>query len=325
MPATLPIPLLSTVQKAYRDVFGDLGALLRALCVLLFMSVVLVEIPTMMMTDYIYGYVHPVKEKKVEAPASPSTGPEAPVSAETKKANDDAMEAAQRIQPEHMAALMALNLLQMAILVSFLVAWYRQLLLGEKTGGIILFRFGKNELAFAKTLVKASLVLFPVMMVLLSYGLALMPEFSDGKPEDISQVWPVFLICVLLLLYFLASLSMSYPLTIMGETAAPIKDSWRMTKPHLVNIIAGNLMLFIPAIIGSTLIISGVSWLLHLPYQPVPGAVAPEDVHDPFYVTLCLKAFGVLFTFILFALISAYQARVYAFLVRSQQAEPAKD
>jgi hypothetical protein len=333
------------MKSAYGDVFGNIGGFLRIIWLMVAISIVFIELPSLLLTNYIFDYIHADKKIEVSVDVPPSISSNVSVAkvetppaviektvteiAATEKPpqasapQPSAMEQAERVKPEHMMMLMALNLIQIAIVVSFLVAWYRQLLFAENKGKTITPHFGKNEWDYTKTVMKSSFVLFPVMMVLMGYGVASIPGFSDGKPEDISQTWPVFVICGGALLYLLASLSMSSPITIMGHTATPIKDSWKMTTSHIVPLILGNLCVFIPAMIVAMVLISGASWLLHLSVQSVPGAMVDDAAQDPFMITLCIKAMGSFFTLVLFALLAAFHARVYAFLVRSKQADTA--
>ncbi|NDE91069.1 MAG: hypothetical protein EB059_08050 [Alphaproteobacteria bacterium] len=305
MSSILPLPVIATVKAAYRDVFGDLKAFAGVMWLTLLMMVVFVELPTLMVTQAISKFIHP--EKYVEA------GVDTNISAEHELPKTDAevdavtVDDARHVPPEYVFMLMGLNLLATAILFSFSFAWYRQLLVGEKKGKMIVFHFGKAEWRFAITALKCGFAVAPFMLVMVSFAMASLPEFAGGAPQSLGESMPVFLICGVLMLAIMARVSMSYPLTVMHITDAPIKQSWVMTRQQTLRIVAGIITMVVPLFSGSLLVVIGINYLLN------GGKGAPTFAEHLLYKTL-----GSLFLLVACALISAFTARAYAFLVRSQ-------
>lgn len=335
--SSIPLPVLTTIKAAYGDVFGKLSAFLNVIWLILLMMVLFVEIPTLIVTQEIFSTLHPdaasakpleakidlpdteknaLEKKQPPAETDPSTPASIPRDESTQSIT---MEEAQRVRPEHVLMIMALNLLQMAMIFSFSVAWYRQLLMDDRKGKTILFNYGKPEWNFTLTSMKSGFVLAPVVLVIVSYIMASIPGFSGPEAIPLQESWPVFLGGGILMLYLLARLSMGYPLTIMGHIAEPIRQSWLMTKYQAGRILIGSLIMALPVLLVSLLIVVGISILITSTGNVFSGENVPASTQISFAEHVIFKTVGSAFILFLFALVSAFYARVYAFLVRSQQ------
>ncbi len=330
MTQSLPLPVLATVKAAYGDVFGNLKGFLGSIWLILLMMVLFVEIPTLIMTQQIYKSIHPEAHTtlddmtgKIDVP-SPEKSLEEKSTAEKVAASENSrpvtIEEARQVKPEHLAIILALSLFQMAMIFSFSVAWYRQLLLGEKKDKTIVFSYGKPEWHFTLTAMKSGFALAPIVLVFTSFFMASIPEFSGGEAVSLEDNWAVFLGCGLLMMFVIARLSMSYPLTVMGQTTEPFKQSWVMTAKHVWRIMLGNILLALPTVVVALGIVIGVSLLISSAQQGIAGDVAQQGNRLGFAEHVLFKAIGAAFILFLFGLMSAFYARVYAFMIRSQQA-----
>lgn len=324
MTQSLPLPVLATVKAAYGDVIGNLKGFLGSIWLILLMMVLFVEIPTLMMTQYIYNSIHPELQNapnaasgKIDLPATEKGTAEKIAEAENSK--PVTIEEARQVKPEHLAVILGLSLLQMAMLFSFSVAWYRQLLLGEKKDRTILFHYGKAEWNFTKTAMKSGFALAPIVLVVTSFFMASIPEFSGGEAVSLEDNWYIFAGCGVLMMYIIARLSMSYPLTVMGEVTTPFKQSWTMTAQQVWRIMLGNILLALPTVLAALGIVIGVSLAITSAEQSITGEAVQAGARLGFAEHVLFKAIGATFILFLFGLMSAFYARVYAFMVRSKQ------
>lgn len=324
MTQSLPLPILATVKAAYGDVIGNLKGFLASIWLILLMMVLFVEIPTLMMTQHIYHSIHPEARTtlddvtgKIDVPATEKGTAEKLAEAENSKPVTIAE--ARQVKPEHLAVILALSLLQMAMIFSFSVAWYRQLLLGEKKDKTIIFHYGKAEWNFTMTAMKSGFALAPIVLVITSFFMASIPEFSGGEAVSLSDNWYIFAGCGLLMMYVIARLSMSYPLTVMGEATTPFKQSWTMTAQQVWRIMLGNILLALPTVFVALGIVIGVSLLVTSAEQGITGEAVQTGSRLGFAEHVLFKAIGAAFILFLFGLMSAFYARVYAFMVRSKQ------
>ncbi len=334
MTQPLSLPLLATVKAAYGDVCNDFFGFLKIIWVILLMMVLFVELPMLMVQREVYYSVHP--EKRVEASqivdASkldlPSTekksSEKAPTDNTTSDVTKDAtMEQASRVDPTHVMIMMGLSLLQLLLIFSFSVAWYKQLLFNEKKGSTVFLHFGKLEWNFGLTAMKSGIVLAPIVLVLMSYYMASIPGFAEGEPIHLADYTGLYVGGCVLMLYLVSRLSMSYPLTMMGRYDAPIKESWSMTKHQAGRIMLGFLMMSFPVTIVTMVVVVGASYLINMGAPTLPDGTISKDIETGFAEHLFYKTIGSLYMIFAFALVSAFYARAYAFLVRSQQAPAA--
>lgn len=336
MTQPLSLPLLATAKAAYADVCGNFIGFLKVIWVVLLMMALFVELPMLMVQREVYYSVHP--EQRVEANhMKPGANLDIPAaekpaadkdkeSAEKKPADvtkDATMEQASRVDPTHVMIMMGLSLLQLLLLFSFSVAWYKQLLFNEKKGATVLFHFGKQEWNFGLTAMKSGIVLAPIVLVLMSYYMASIPGFSEGEPINISDYIGLYIGGGVLMLYLVARLSMSYPLTVSGHYEAPIKESWSMTKHHAGRIMIGFIMMTLPVTLITMVVVMGASYLINMNAPTLPDGTISKDIEAGFAEHLFYKTIGSAYMIFGAAFVSAFYARAYAFLVRSQQAPSA--
>jgi hypothetical protein len=341
MKTVLPLPLMATVKAAYKDVFGNLKAFLGVIWLILLMMVLFVEIPTLIVTQEIYKSMHPEIQAggtadgaaaKITVPPTESSENQSVPSEKTdakenlgeENIQNVTMDQAERIKPEHLMIIMALNIFQMAMIFSFSVAWYRQLLLNDKKDKTVMFHFGKDEWNFALTAMKSGFVLAPVVLVMMSYFMASIPAFAGGETISLNDNWWLFAGGGILMLYLMARLSMGYPLTVMGQHEEPIKQSWLMTKQHAGRILLGSVMMSVPVLCLAMGIVIGLSLLLdgaiqNSLAQNIPAEAGQHQIEISFAEHILFKTIGATFLLFLFGLASAFYARIYAFLVRSSQ------
>ncbi|MDX1923201.1 MAG: hypothetical protein SFW65_08750 [Alphaproteobacteria bacterium] len=325
MTQSLPLPIIATVKAAYGDVIGNLKAFLGSIWLILLMMVLFVEIPTLIVTQEIYKSIHPEVQiaqqdmgPKLDLPPSEKGVTEKIAEAENSRAVTIAE--ARQVKAEHLAMILALNLFQVAMVFSFSVAWYRQLLLGEKKDKTIIFHYGKPEWHFTLTAMKSGFAQAPIVLVMVSFFMASIPEFAGGEAVSISDNWPLFIGGIVLMLYLIARTSMSYPITVMGEVTEPFKQSWVMTKQNVWRIFLGNLLIGLPTVIVALGIVIGVSLLISTTQQNVTGEAAQAINRLSFAEHVLFKTIGAAFILFLFGLISAFYARAYAFMIRTKQA-----
>ncbi len=324
----LPLPVISTVKTAYFDVFGNVFSFFKVSWLILIMVVLFVELPMLVVQREVYFSIHP--EQRIENGQNSETAKiDLPVSEKSATEHSFVSEDAKRVEEEasrvslkHVLVMMGLSLLQLVIMLSFSVAWYRQLLFHDKKGETIVLRFGKMEWNFAITCMKAGFALAPVMLVLMSYVMASIPGFSEGEPINLADSWWLFVGGTILQLYLIARLSMSYPLTMMGQFDKPIKQSWEMTRNHAGRMALGFLLMVLPATLLTIIVSGGVGYLLNLGTPSVPVDAATADIEVGFAEHLVYKTIGSIYMLFVFALVSSFYARTYAFLVRSQHANP---
>ncbi len=325
MTQSLPLPIIATVNAAYGDVLGNLKAFLGSIWLILLMMVLFVEIPTLIMTQEIYKSIHPEAYAALEDTGAkldmPSTEKTVPQKiAEAENSRPVTIEEARQVKPEHLAIIFALNLFQMAMVFSFSVAWYRQLLLGDKKGKTIVFHYGKPEWHFTLTAMKSGFAQAPVVLVMISFFMASIPEFAGGEAISVSDNWPLFVGGIVLMLYLIARTSMSYPMTVMGEVTEPFKQSWAMTRQNVWRIFIGNLMIGLPTVMAALGIVIGISLLVGTAQHGMTGEAMPPDSRLSFAEHVLFKTIGAAFILFLFGLVSAFYARSYAFMIRSKQA-----
>lgn len=162
----------------------------------------------------------------------------------------------------------------------------------------------------------------PVMLVLMSYYMASIPGFSEGEPINLAEYWPLFAGGCAVMLYLGSRLSMSYPLTMMGQFDAPIKQSWIMTRAQAGRIALGFMLLVLPVSIVTMIVVLAVSYGMNMGTQALPESGTVSDFDIGFAEHLIYKTIGSTYMLFAFALVSAFYARAYAFLVRSQQGTP---
>ena len=289
----------------------------------LLMMVLFVDLPMMVTQRAAYLSMHP--EKRIEASQTSNAAKIDLPSTEQQENTEPqpAVEEDTSLKLEYALVMLGISVLQMLIIFSYSVAWYQQLLFNEKKDSTIFFRFGKLEYNFAITAMKAGIVLAPVVFVMISYFMATMPGFSDGEPIVLEDYWWLFLGGAVLLMFLLARCSMSYPLTIMGQFEKPIKLSWDMTKQQPLQIVLGFFSMIIPPSLGMMAIVMAASTLMNLDGQPVQEEIISAKLDFVFVEHLIYRAIGSAYMLVVFALVSAFYARTYAFLVRTKEAAPA--
>ncbi|MBY0428975.1 MAG: hypothetical protein K2Q32_07125 [Alphaproteobacteria bacterium] len=326
MTQPLSLPIIATVKAAYGDVFAKPMAFIKVMWLVLLMMILFVDLPMMVTQREAYLSMHPDKraeqtEKigpaKIDVPDTEKQATEKPTEATDKALSTEASS----LKPEYALAMLGISLLQLVLLFSYSVAWYRQLLFGDKKDKTIMFRFGKMEYQFAVTAMKNGLVLAPIMLVMMSYYMSSIPGFSDGEPINIIDYWWLFLAGIILVLYLVARLSMSYPLTMMGQFDEPIKQSWNLTNGQSLQIALGFINMVVPASIALIVIVVGASYLMNFGAQPTDEELN-RNLDLAFAEHLVYRVIGATYMLYVFALVTAFYARSYAFLVRSQQSPP---
>ncbi len=329
MTQQLSLPILTTVKIAYGDVFGKPITFFKVIWLVLLMMVLFIDLPMLITQREAYFSMHPDKRVEVAQSASttkidlPATEKQTPDTKLTDKtATDVMMKEASGLKLEYVLVMIGISLLQLLLLFSYSVAWYRQLLFGDNKDKTIIFHFGKMEYNFAITAMKSGLVMAPIVLLMMSYYIASIPGFSEEEPISLAEHWWLFVGCGLLLTYLVARVSMSYPLTMMGQFDEPIKQSWKITKDQPLPIAMGFFCMVIPASIAMIILVVAASYLMNM-----GGHIPEEHVSRTLDVTfaehLIYRAIGSAYMLYVFALVSAFYARAYAFLVRSQQASPA--
>src|SRR5262249_21935508 len=110
-----------------------------------------------------------------------------------------------------------------------------------------------------------------------------------------------------------ARVALSYPASVMGETAAPVRQSWNLTRGQVVPLVLGNILALIPAMAALSLLAYGIAWILSVIFSS--PALNKEVFAVP--LNLVLRMVGLFSAMILMGLLSAFHARSYAYLVRS--------
>lgn len=316
-PSKITLPIIPTTIAAFRDVLGDIKGFFKISWVIWFVLVLVVELPSFILADK-------VRKELAEQPAVSAT-----VRDEKSALDSTAPEAGSekptlprtRLSVDVIVATMVLNVAQVLLLFCFSVAWYRQLLLHDDKGKTIPLRFGKREVDYMWTSMKASFAMLPVVLILLGLVTSMaMPDAAAPTPGEQQQNLVLIGLAIAALLYAQARLSMSYALTVVGETQAPVARSWRMTAGQGFPIMLGNVvMIGIPTIIMVAAIM-GLSFMMEQAASaaaPEHGGLVPAGSNlGTLALSAGLKAIGAFFTLMTAGMLSAYQARIYALLVR---------
>lgn len=338
------LPVLATVKAAYGDVFGNFAAFLKIVWVIWLALLIAVELPALLLGEQVRKELavqqaqigDAAKKENVVAP--PAQEPAGESMESDKKAGETTQAAGEapampvprtRLSLDLLVASMILNLVQVALIFCFSVAWYRQLLLHEEKGRLIGLRFGKREWNFGWTSVKAGFALAPLSFILFGVVMANAPG-AEVTADIRQQNLVIMVVCLITMLYVQARLSLAYALTVMGENKAPIARSWELSRGQSLRLMAGNLLTVAPisaAVMGFVYALSwGITQMLGAP--AVPGALeqAP-DPNSPIMLafSIFMKAVGALFTLLVVATLSAFQARSYAYLLRASAPPAAND
>lgn len=322
MPASIPIR--ATVRDAYRDVFSDFKGFFKTTWLIWLLLLLCVEVPMGFLTEQMRselgsdGAVTDTRavleesglvEKPQEKPSVAQGG--APVQAQAEKPR-------KTISLKTAAMVMVVDIIQVLLLFSFVVAWYRALLLHEKRGSIIAPRLGRNEWHYAWTNMKAGFVLAP-FFIFIFLGIAGM-AMNAGPEVTISGVDIAVLGLGLVALFYLqARLALAYPATAVGEHITPLKHAWDLSRGLGWRILGGNLLVVLPLMSGlllfAALLSKLVDWLAPLPdpslaqaQQAVPALVT--------YGQVLMKIISNYFILVFFGVLSAFHARIYATLMR---------
>lgn len=313
MPAKDKFPLLATAVTAYRDVFGNPANTMRMITFSWMLMFLLIDIPTHFIGKEITAAVEAQKATQASNP-KPELPPDMPpeVAAKAAEIMANFPQEPPRIKTEHIIASFALNLLQVMIIFSFAVALYRKFLRGDAREKPIFFRFGKQEWDYSWTSVKAGFAVLPVL--LLVAGLAFSLIVPQGEVQNL-ETYVLIAVGVAIGLYLQARLSIAYPLTVMGETQAPVRKSWKMTGKYGVQLAIGQVLIVVPM----TLLLLGLVFTASALVEHFFADALNPKHEFPLAATLLLKAIGSLFTLSVFAVLAAFQARAYRFLVKSEE------
>lgn len=320
-----PLPLRLTLLAALKDTFGDIKGFARAVALIWVAMLIFVDAPSLYLAESINrGIVEELKKKGEIPEEAPSTaGLE-----EKKKALDPALvqklsreDIRNAIKMEYLALNMLLSLAQALLVFSFVVAWYKGLLLGQGQGKMIIPLLGRMEWDYGWTSMKVGLVSAPIIIVMMGFALAGSPEFAaETGGEDIRKHIPLFVIGTVALVYLQSRLAMAYPLTIVGKKNEVLKQAWKMTEGNGLQIMMGNILLMVPLMLVMIGVIMGVAWLLQtLGFEPAPRLSLDPTPFTTHVAAMMLRGLGGIFTLAMLAALSAFHARLYAYFVRVQQ------
>ncbi|HVY12862.1 MAG TPA: hypothetical protein VHB73_04790 [Alphaproteobacteria bacterium] len=302
------LPVLATVLAAWRDVFADFPATLRALSLIFAVLMVFTEVPLLFISNYVHDVVTPAMAQTEKADSAPAEA-----------AASTPADRLAKISPATRAGVLlgalALYTLQMVLVFGFMYAWYHQLLTGENKGKPIRPRFGKNEWRLMWTSVKVGFALLPVLFFAVGVVTAAYPT-GDVKAAPAFSPWPPLVILLIIGLYVQARTALAYPATVASENDAPFMESWTLTRKQALPLALGNVLVEVPFFAGMYLLFLAIAWALGL-VLPVPEE--GKELGGPllFAVQLFLKAVGQLSVLLFVALLSAFHARAYAYLVRA--------
>lgn len=322
MTKPLSLPILATLKAAYGDVFAKPTSFMKVMWLILLMMVLFVDLPMMVTQREAYLSMHPDKRVEITQKSEPTKIDLPATEQSTSEAVRPSPPEGNSLKMEYVLVMLAISLLQLVLLFSFSVAWYRQLLFGDNKGKTITFRFGKMEYQFGVTAMKNGLVMAPIMLIMMSYYIASIPGFADGDPIDVADYWWLFVTGAMAMMFLVARLSMSYPLTMMGQFDAPVKQSWNLTKGQSLQIGLGFFTMVVPASIAMIVVVVGASYLINAGAQPTDEELN-RNLDISFVEHLIYRAIGSAYMLYVFGLVSAFYARAYAFLVRSQDPAPA--
>jgi hypothetical protein len=307
-------PVLATVSAAYRDVFADFPAFLRSVWLILALLIVVVEIPTLLVFEHIRSDILPeLQEVKQKLQASVAQGATALDPADQEKAEQLT---SRLLLPT--IGILGINLLWMVLLFRFTYAWYRQLLTGEEKGKLIGFRLAKPEWQLIWTGTKVALVLFPLFFMGFGVLITVNPPPGAEATGSVADVWPYLAVMIAGLLYLQSRMTVAYPATVIGDTDAPVRQSWNLTRRQSLRLIAGNLLAALPALLAGIALFFGLAGILQF-VVPMPELEMGQEpgrvgvVLAQVVVKIAISAWSLLF----FALLSAFHAHAYAYLVRS--------
>lgn len=329
--------LTATVRDAFRDVLSDIKGFFKITWVIWLLLVLCVEVPMGFLTEQMRAELGPematpdmrgvleqsgfVDKPEVAAqrPASPSVPSSAAASVTTEKTMPSMPEKPQkRISIKTAMLVMLVDVVQVLLIFSFAVAWYRALLLHEKRGLTIMPRLGRNEWNYAWTNMKAGLVLAPLFVFCF---LATAGTVMGAGPEAAISVVDIALILVALvaLFYLQARLALAYPATAIGETQIPLKQAWELSRGQGWQILAGNLLIAFPLMALMLLLVALVSFIINALVPAPDPALEQAQQSVPALVTYgqgFIKILSNYFILVFFGVLSAFHARVYATLVR---------
>jgi hypothetical protein len=296
-------PVFTTVRAAYADVFGNFPAFLRGIWLIWLLLFVLVDVPNHFVTQDA-GVMMKTLAKNL--PENTQLKPE-----------EVMMSGHPVLKLPYIVLMGAFSCLQMMLVICFTVAWYVQLLRGENKGKTLTPRLGKREWNYAWTSLKVGFVLFPAFVILGGLLTAFLPQSGEGGPTV--ETYMCMVVAGLLALYLQARLSMSFPLTVLDHIQEPLKQSWDMTKKNSLPVMAGLISVFIPILLLMVTVILLLSVGAEALFAPGHVSAGEEEMVFPAPIVLGLKAVGSLFTLLIFGVLSAFQARAYAYFLRTQE------
>jgi hypothetical protein len=258
-------PVLATVLAAYRDVFADFPAFLRSVWLILALLIVVVEFPTLLVFEHIRSDILPelqeVKQRLQDAAAQGATVLD-PADEEKAVALTSKL-----LLPT--VGILLINLLWMGLVFRFTYAWYRQLLTGEDKGKLIGFRLAKPEWQLIWTGTKVALALFPLCFLGFGVLMTVSPPPGTAATASIGDAWPYIAVVVAGFLYLQSRMTVAYPATVIGDTEAPVRQSWNLTRRQALWLVSGNLLTVLPALLAGLALFMGLAGILQF-IVPMP-------------------------------------------------------
>ncbi len=300
-------PLLATVRASFRDVFGDIKGFIQIRWLMGLVMILFVELPM--------GFLVNDIQKNVDtAQSMADLRAQMQVGAETGQApadvTDGSATAKGRITPMQLTLIMALNFLQILLLMRFILAWVRALVLHEQRGELIRPALGKRELYLLWTSMKASALMMPLTIFAL-YPMALLMTGMPLTQLDII-ISASFLVGII---YLQARFSLCYVLSSISENEEPVRQSWLLTKGQALRIIGGNFLVMMPLLLGIMLVTFVLS-LVATGFVISPAEEGTAVTQIPYWLRAFYKGIGTAFLLVVTGVITAFYARVYATLVR---------
>lgn len=312
---TLSFPLLATVRASFRDVFGDIKGFFKISWLMWLMIILLVELPMSFLADDIHknaDTAQSMADFRAQMQGGAETG-QAEIDqgvTSTDQAVPGAAGSKSRVTPMQLMMVMGLNLVQILLLMRFILAWVRALVLHEQRGELIRPIVGKREFYLLWTSMKASAIMMP-LTIFSFYPIAMLMMGMPLSQFDI-LIAAGFLVG---LVYLQARFSLSYVLSSIGENEEPVRQSWLLTKGQALRIIGGNFLVMLPLFLVITL----VTFVLSIAVAGLvtsSGDAETAVVQVPYWLRAIYKGIGTAFLLVVTGVITAFYARVYATLVR---------
>jgi hypothetical protein len=111
-------------------------------------------------------------------------------------------------------------------------------------------------------------------------------------------------------------MTVAYPATVIGDTEAPVRQSWNLTRRQALWLVSGNLLTVLPALLAGLALFMGLAGILQF-IVPMPEMGQETGQTGVLLAQIVVKIAISVWSLLFFALLSAFHAHAYAYLVRS--------